>query len=244
MPEPLSREEAGETTFRFSDIGGIQVMDSLATVLSQEMEKFNRLLRVMTSSLVNLRRAINGLVVMSSDLDMMYLAFVNNQVPPIWERVSFASLKGLGSWVKDLMFRMQFFRRWLHHGQPQAFPLSVFFFPQGFLTGTLQNYARKYLVAIDQLSFEFNVLRVNAPLTIAAGEGDDAAGGDAGLPPGPDDGVHIYGLQLEGAQWDMENHTLIDAKANEMYSVRIIYVSTTMTMTHSRVISIILLLIL
>jgi hypothetical protein len=33
-----------------------------------------------------------------------------------------------------------------------------FFFPQAFLTGTLQNFARKHFVAIDRLTFNFPIL--------------------------------------------------------------------------------------
>lgn len=35
----------------------------------------------------------------------MYTSFMNNQVPALWTRVSFASLKSLSSWNKDLLFR-------------------------------------------------------------------------------------------------------------------------------------------
>lgn len=35
----------------------------------------------------------------------MYTSFMNNQVPALWTRVSFASLKSLASWNKDLLFR-------------------------------------------------------------------------------------------------------------------------------------------
>lgn len=76
----------------------------------------------------------------------MYTSFMNNQVPALWSRVSFASLKSLASWNKDLLFRVAFMRGWLTGGQPTCFPLPVFFFPQGFMTGTLQTFARKYQV--------------------------------------------------------------------------------------------------
>jgi dynein heavy chain len=47
------------------------------------------------------------MIVMSSDLDALYTAFMNNKLPPLWESVSFASLKTLGSWVTDLVYRVQ-----------------------------------------------------------------------------------------------------------------------------------------
>lgn len=51
-------------------------------------------------------------------------------------KVSFASLKSLSSWVKDMIYRIDFMRSWLRNGQPSSFALPVFFFPQGFMTGT------------------------------------------------------------------------------------------------------------
>jgi len=48
---------------------------SLTTVLIQEMEKFNRMLKEMRNSLGDLEKAIYGFIVMSERLDGMYLCF-------------------------------------------------------------------------------------------------------------------------------------------------------------------------
>lgn len=75
MPTELKRTEAGERTF-LVDSKGLE--DAMATFLGQEMERFNVLLKVMHKTLAELRRAIKGLVVMSADLDAMYIAMLNN----------------------------------------------------------------------------------------------------------------------------------------------------------------------
>ena len=85
-------------------------MMSLSIVLLQEMSKFNILIRKMNSTLNELKRAIQGLAVMSQELDEMYLAFQNNMLPGIWKKVSYSSLKPLSSWFKDLLARVNFLR--------------------------------------------------------------------------------------------------------------------------------------
>lgn len=95
LPEPLDEREGLKELFVKNSLG---LIPSLSTVLSQEMEKFNRLLGVMKKSLVELDLAINGFIVMSEVLDGQYISFTNNVVPKNWTKVGYLSLKPLSSW--------------------------------------------------------------------------------------------------------------------------------------------------
>ena len=125
------------------------------------MVKFNILIRRMNSTLKELKNAIQGIAVMSQELDEMYLAFQNNMLPGIWKKVSYGSLKPLSSWFKDMLARVNFIRDWLENKAPLSYWMSGFYFPQGFLTGVLQTHARQYKIPIDTLNFKFKVLAID-----------------------------------------------------------------------------------
>jgi dynein heavy chain len=177
--------------------------ESMNTVLVQEQLRYQKVLRVARRSLENLLKALKGLVVMSGELEMVASALFDNRVPELWSAVAYPSLKPLASWVSDLIRRCETLSSWEATGtHPPAYWISGFYFPQAFITGTLQNFARKYGVAIDQVSFDYQVLDTD-PADIAVG---------------PEDGCYIYGAFLEGARWDAGKRCLAEARDKELFS--------------------------
>ncbi|XP_026529026.1 dynein heavy chain 1, axonemal [Notechis scutatus] len=176
--------------------------ESMNTVLTQEVIRYNRLLQVIAQSLKDLLKALKGLVVMSSQLELMSNSLYNNTVPEMWKSKAYPSLKPLASWVNDLLLRIDFLHKWIAKGIPPVFWISGFFFPQAFLTGTLQNFARKSVISIDTISFDFKVLRESV----------------SELTKRPDVGCYIHGLFLEGARWDPIFFELMESKPKELYT--------------------------
>jgi len=180
----------------------VRYEESMNTVLVQECIRYNGLLSVMHRNLPDIQKALKGLVVMSSELDSMGTAMVAQKVPEIWEARAYPSLKPLNSWVAELLERLEFIQAWVDDGIPACFWISGFYFPQAFLTGTRQNYARKHKLPIDTLDFNFNVLETSYEELKAK----------------PEDGCYIRGLFLEGARWNRETKVLDDSIPKQLFT--------------------------
>ncbi|GLC77190.1 hypothetical protein PLESTF_001896200 [Pleodorina starrii] len=178
----------------------VTYLESMNTVLVQELGRVNTLLRVIRVSLEELTRALRGEVVMSSELERVVHALNAGKVPELWLAKSFPSLKPLGPYIKELLERIQFFDSWLHDGPPVVFWISGFFFTQAFLTGAKQNYARKHRIPIDLIDFQHVVC--DGP--------DDAV-------TAPEDGVLCNGMFLEAAGWDIVGHHLCESEPRVLF---------------------------
>ena len=116
----------------------VKYEDSMNTVLQQECIRYNKLLLVMKATLADVRKALKGLVVMSSELDALATSVFNNQVPASWESKAYPSMKPLVLWMEELLARCKFIQDWVDHGISNTVWISGFFFPQAFMTSILQ----------------------------------------------------------------------------------------------------------
>ena len=181
----------------------VMYSESMNTVLTQELIRFNRLIEIISTSLIEVQRALKGLVVMSGELEAMGDSMVNGQVPEMWSNVAYPSLKPLGSWVSDFLARLTFLQDWIDRGTaPNIYWISGFFFTQAFITGTLQNFARKHVLPIDQVGYDMKVLTKAESQSIQ----DKAP-----------DGAYITGLFMEGARWDNEKMVIAESKPRELH---------------------------
>lgn len=174
--------------------------ESMNTVFCQELIRFNKLTSIIRSSLDQIRKAIKGLVVMSSDLEKVGISLYNGQVPAMWASKSYPSRKPLAGYIADLLMRLEMLATWFREGPPAVLWVSGFFFTQACLTGILQNYARKYTIPVDILEFDFEFV-------------------DGAVPTEkPADGAYIRGMFFECGRWNSETHLLDESKPKALFS--------------------------
>jgi dynein heavy chain len=171
----------------------------LKIVLLQEIERYNELLSKVRSSIKLLQKGIQGIIVISADQEAIFNSLFAGSVPLAW-LFAYPSLKPLGSWMPDLVERITLFTSWGFEGVPKVFWLGGFTYPTSFLTSLLQASARKNMISVDALSFDFIV------------QGSD----ESQITVAPKEGAYIKSMILEGAKWDTNTNTLTDADAMQL----------------------------
>ncbi|XP_078400904.1 dynein axonemal heavy chain 5-like [Cetorhinus maximus] len=189
-----------EVKERLAQMGIFQPMNIF---LHQEIDRMQQVISLVRNTLMDLKLAIDGSIIMSENLrdalDCMYDA----RIPVRWLKASWAS-STLGFWFTELLERNHQFHSWVFEGRPNCFWMTGFFNPQGFLTAMRQEVTRLHKGwALDSVVLHNDVTRSSKE--------------DVTQPPY--EGVYVYGLYLEGAGWDRRNNRLTESKPKVLFEI-------------------------
>uniref|UniRef100_T1GRE4 Dynein heavy chain C-terminal domain-containing protein n=1 Tax=Megaselia scalaris TaxID=36166 RepID=T1GRE4_MEGSC len=105
--------------------------------LRQEIDRMQKVIKRVQSSLSDLKLAIDGTIVMSPALKESLDAMYDARIPESWMKISWESTT-LGFWYTELLERNSQFCTWINTDRPKVFWMTGFFNCQGFLTAMRQ----------------------------------------------------------------------------------------------------------
>uniref|UniRef100_A0A8C8CZV8 AAA+ ATPase domain-containing protein n=1 Tax=Oncorhynchus tshawytscha TaxID=74940 RepID=A0A8C8CZV8_ONCTS len=175
-------------------------LNSMNIFLRQEVDRMQRIIGVVRTSLVDLKLAIDGTIIMSENLRDALDNMFDARIPNMWKKISWES-STLGFWFTELLERNTQFYSWVFEGRPKTFWMTGFFNPQGFLTAMRQEVTRAHKGwALDTVTLHNDVLKQSKEEITASPAG-----------------VYVYGLYLDGAGWDRRNCRLIEATPKVLF---------------------------
>lgn len=179
------------------------------SVLVQEVQRYQPLLRLIVSSINSVLQTIKGEEVASQETEKLTEALLIGEVPELWAKRSYPTERSLSGFILDFRKRIATLEAWIERGTPpKVFWLPGFYFPHSFLTATLQTYAARNFIPVNTLTHKFDY-------TVAVvDEIDEGANAAVDLPDFPE-GAYVSGLYLEGASWSLRGKHLVDQAAEE-----------------------------
>lgn len=189
--------------FDMEDIRGrVDEYTPYVMVAIQESERMNMLLAEMKRSLAELDLGLKGDLTMSEPMERLMKALAVDAVPGSWRNLAYPSLRPLGSWLQNLLQRVQQLTEWTADlGVPKVVWLSGLFNPQSFLTAVMQTTARRNDWPLDKTVVLTEVTKKQPDQIDAPSR----------------DGAFIHGLTLEGCRWDDKAGVLEDSKPKELF---------------------------
>jgi len=158
-------------------------------VLMQELERWNKLVVLMKTSLSDLQKAMIGEIGMSDALDGLGAALFNGQLPNMWRGLAPKSEKPLGSWMNHFVSRDDQYSEWCdpERGEPAVMWLAGLHVPESYLTALVQETCRLRNWPLDKSTLYTAVTKMKAKDEVQNKL---------------EEGCYVSGLYLEGASWD------------------------------------------
>ncbi|CAE8603461.1 unnamed protein product [Polarella glacialis] len=179
--------------------------------LFQELQRLQIILGIVRTNLKNIAMAIDGTVVMTTEL-MADLNFLfDARVPIGWtndasgQEISWL-MPNLGGWFTGLTERYTMLNNWLENGRGvmKAYWLTGFTNAQGFLTGMRQEVTRqnkKSQWALDDVISHTEILPHDMERVRDV----------------PDEGQNIWGLFVEGGRWSRQDARLEEPEPKKLF---------------------------
>lgn len=108
------------------------------------------LIKVMSNSLKDLKRALLGEIGMSQDLDTLSTQLFNGLLPVMWSKKAPLTQKKLVSWMDHFQRRLKQYNYWIEQEEPKCIWLSGFHIPESYLTALVQTTCRSKGWALDK----------------------------------------------------------------------------------------------
>lgn len=164
----------------------------------------NMLITEMMRSLKELELGLTGELQMSPKMEDLMNNLFLDRVPPTWAKMAYPSLKGLGTWINNLMDRAGQLQNWTEEPTqiPNVTNVSFMFNPQSFLTAIMQKTAQMQKLELDKLGIFTEVTRKTVEQTEQKAR----------------DGAFVTGLYLEGARWNWQGGIIEESEPREMVS--------------------------
>ena len=173
-------------------------------VFIQEMDIMNVLLVEIKRSIKELQLGFAGELTMSDAMESLMTSFFMDTIPVTWGKLSWPSMRSLGSWIVNFSDRLTQLEEWMNNpGEiPKVTWLSGLVNPTSFLTAICQVTAQKNHWELDKL-----VTFTDVTKRMSVDEVDINSR----------DGAYIVGLSMQGARWDMNNVQIEKSKPKEMF---------------------------
>jgi len=190
--------------------------------LFQELQRLQNIIKIVRTNLKNIAYAIDGTVVMTTELLADVGSIFDARVPIIWtndasgQEISWM-MPNLGGWFTGLTERQVMLNTWLENSRSlmKSYWITGFTNAQGFLTGMRQEVTRQHKK--DQWALD-DVISHTEVLAFDHEKIRDV----------PDEGQHIHGLFMEGGRWDRGLNRLEESEPKKLFiGMPAIYVTAT-----------------